>query len=72
LIPGTTKLFSPKVFITVLAHAPFLSVKAAPVIVKGFKLLPETLPLLLKIIHDELLHLEDDVIPRLNVRLLGF
>ena len=52
-----------------MAHAPFLSSKSAPVIVKGFRLLPETLTLLLNIIHEELLHLEEDIIPRLNVRL---
>ncbi|GAV02768.1 hypothetical protein RvY_13293-2 [Ramazzottius varieornatus] len=66
LIPGTTTSFAPKVFITVFVHAPFLTSKSVPVIAKGFRLLPETLPDLLTIIHDELVHLENDVIPRLN------
>ena len=69
LIPGTTTPFTPKVFVTVFVHAPFLTSKSVPVIVKGFRLLPETLPDLLNIIHDELVHLENDVIPRLNVRI---
>lgn len=67
VIPGTNKPFLPKVFVTVFAHAPFLGSQSAPVIVKGFKLLPETLADLLTIIHDELMHLENDVVDRLNV-----
>ncbi|OQV19058.1 Protein SZT2 [Hypsibius exemplaris] len=66
LIPGTTITFAPKVFVTVVAHAPFLSAKSAPVIVKGYKLSPETLKGLLDIVHAELINLEDDMIPRLN------
>ncbi|XP_055346842.1 KICSTOR complex protein SZT2-like isoform X2 [Paramacrobiotus metropolitanus] len=66
VIPGTNKPFSPKVFVTVLAHAPFLSSNSAPVIVKGFKLLPETLADLLQLIRKELTRLEGDVVTRLN------
>ncbi|XP_063220375.1 KICSTOR complex protein SZT2-like isoform X2 [Bacillus rossius redtenbacheri] len=59
LIPGSCTLFSPEIYITVIAHTPFFTTPAQQVLVQGWLLTLENVQQFMDIVHNQLNQLED-------------
>ncbi|XP_065351660.1 KICSTOR complex protein SZT2-like isoform X3 [Cloeon dipterum] len=60
-IPGSTKVFQPDVYATIIAHTPFFTSPAQQVLVQGWQVTPQNLPQLLIILEKQLQELEGKV-----------
>nr|CAD7404145.1 unnamed protein product [Timema cristinae] len=60
-LPGSCTLFTPEIYITVIAHTPFYTTPAQQVLVQGWRVTPLNLSEFLDLVHMQLLDLEDAV-----------
>ncbi|XP_059469171.1 KICSTOR complex protein SZT2-like [Neocloeon triangulifer] len=61
IIPGSTKVFQPDVYATIIAHTPFFTSPAQQVLVQGWQVTQQNLPQLLTILEQQLQELEGKV-----------
>ncbi|CAG7825302.1 unnamed protein product [Allacma fusca] len=60
-VPGSPSLFQPRIFVTVIAHAPFLASVPEQVLIQGVLLSPETVDSVIRIVFDRLTKIESKV-----------
>uniref|UniRef100_A0A1B6LW97 C2H2-type domain-containing protein n=1 Tax=Graphocephala atropunctata TaxID=36148 RepID=A0A1B6LW97_9HEMI len=61
IIPGSTFLFEPQIFVTVIVHTPFYTTPAQQVLVQGWQVTPDNLVEFLAAIRKQLQLLEDTI-----------
>ncbi|CAM1294268.1 SZT2 (predicted) [Pycnogonum litorale] len=61
-IPGSKVLFQPQIFVTVVAHMPFLNSKARQILVQGWQVSAENLNVFMEYIEKQLMAIETSVV----------